>query len=446
MKHLLAGMACAVSLTLGAATGAVSQKAMQSSSMCGSLGAMKFYMGLGVAFAHRTVKLTSAAKTTFNAGYIFAPPEVAPFTGSFYTPMLDAGGAVSAVAQDGSVGFGVATARAAYAVVYGGAVPKQWRVGGANVAATKAIMQDAMLDLTQAALPTNKAWVADADREATSSVVTTLDHGSWGIRLQGGIGYNLMDELVAYCMLTYKIEFDQASSGNTQTVSFATQGKAVNFSAAAGNANLSSNLVLASFGYNDNNILSDVKVKVKIAETFGIMGGLEWKPVENMSIFANIGAKRYVVDVSYSGGDVAYPGTDTVYTKSFLEKDGKTRRLVTQDGVTRKWSATEWPLAFGGGVNFVFCGRHNAQIGLEYSTFDVKLGVARDTNGTPTDDKKGLSVEASDPCADHAFAAKDFKNGYGVHQFAAKEVVNTLSVTKLEVSDFTLFGGYMLTL
>lgn len=449
MKRLVAGAAFAVSLTLGAATGVMNQRMAQTASMCGGFGAVKLYLGVGAAYAYRSVRLTSEVRTAFNAGYLFAHAHhVTVPAGDFYQPMAaPQANHVRSLAQDGTVGHGPATPAAAYNVLYTGDIPTQWHTGVNNVVnGTKELMQWAVYDLSTTALPADKAWVDAEDREATSRVVTELDHGVWGVRFNAGFGYSLLDTLAVYCMLTYKIELDKTHSGAAKDVSFATKGATETFRSASNNQNLSSNLVLESFRYNDNNILSDVKVNVKIEETFGIMGGLDWQPSENFGVFANIGAKRYVVNVSYSGGSVAYPGTEAIYTKSFLENNGKVVKLIAQDDVTRKWSSVEWPLTFGAGVRFVFCGRHNAHIGVEYASFEAKLKVARDSKGTRSDDDKSVSVDLSDPHADHEFEAADFKNGLGVHQFAATDVKNTISVAKLEVRDFTLFGGYMLTL
>ena len=447
MKRLIAGMACVVSLTLGAAAASAGQRAMQLTSICGNLGAVKLYFGVGVAHAFRSVKLTSAVKTTFNAGYISAPAHLRPFAASsFSAAMVDNANQVAAVAQNGTASHGEATAAKGFGVVYSGVIPDEWRVNQVDVAATREIMQWAFFDVAQLVLPDDRAWVAADDREATSSTVTELDHGVWGVRLNAGIGYDIFDTLAVYCMLTYKFEFNHADSGNMKTVSFATSGKVDTFTSADGDQNLSANLVLASFRYNDNNIFSDVKVKAKVEETLGIMGGFDWKPAEYIGVFAHAGVKRYTVEVSYANGAVAYPGTNAVYTKDFLESNGKARWLVEQGDVVRKWSGTQWPFAFGGGVRFVFLDRHNFQVGVEYASFEAQLKIARDSQGVAENERKELSVTASDPYAGHTFARENFKDGTGVHQFAATDVKNTISVTKLVVSDFTLFGGYMLTL
>ena len=445
MNKLVAGIACATAMTLSAKMMTVkSPRAEHALAICSTQGPIKGYLGMSLAYAHRFVRLTTDTKTAFNAGYVYAVPSAQTLDGSFEANANNDAN-VMVAARDGG-GVGASSDYVAWRFIYNGVMPEQWRQGG-DVAATKEIMTRALLESDLGnALPNDKAWVSADDRLATSHTTTTLDHGTWGVRIDAGLGFSVLDTLDVVCRLSYMLGIGEDNPGCKKTMAFATQGKIVSFDAADRSRTLSSNLTLESFSYNKGNILSDVSVSVQIQETIGIFGGLDWRPLDLCSFFAYVGAKRYAIELTYSGGYAAYPGTNAIYSDNFLLRDGRNLWLVSQKDVKRVFRSTDWPFTFGGGVRLIF-GRHNFILGLEYCTFTANLKTApiAGRNSTETEDGKGLRVQLDDPHFGHQFTAESFKDGQGIHQFAATSVTNTVS-SSLEVSDIVVSTSYTVTI
>ena len=492
MKNLITGIALATAaVTATAATAPMGSVGQSMGATGGFFGPFKIFLGLSGLWSKKDVKVTTTMTTKYNAAYAYAADGTQLFSRGWDggatqnltghaapDPNVDQVHDITRIPADLSANGWPQTASRQF--LYDGKVTGKWAVGqdananGRNPVAadvvdrTAAIMSRAMFNPRLQGAPADKAYVAAADYKATAETVNKLDYSNWGIRVEAGVGYSIMDELTLFILLSYNWnlgEKDDKDAKNTaKDVSFETKGDDKTFKAANGTADLKAKLNLESFKWNASKLASGVQVTAKVEETFGIMGGLEWRPTEMIGLYAKAGVKRYALEVLYEGGDFAYPFTAAQYTDAYTKANNKFKGLISQDKKSRKVTATEWPFAFGGGIRIIFMGMHCINLGIEYATFDADLSVDSgkdddddksnsnsnsnsNNNNNNNNESKGADLTLANPFTAIPGAAGDIKAaGTGTHQFAPTgDVVNTIT-TKVEVQDLTISAGYMLTL
>ena len=471
MKNVFLGLMC--STVAFAAVGGMSGRSLGGLSKMS--GAFCLYVGASAVFSKRDVKITTDMRTQYRASYVYANPGDQTFVGSWglATPGALAGndhvGDVVQLAGMPANAVGAWQQSFGRAFAFTGERPSAWLRNAANgagwVAAdvvtdvTDAILERAMFAPMDAALlPDNKAWIPMSDYAAAGHDVTTLNYHTLGLRLEAGAGVRVADTMTLLLILSYRFDRkDKKAKNFREDVFVETRGQDVTFVSASANTSLTGNLIAASFGYNGGRLASGMKVSADVHETFGIMFGVEWRPVQMLALDLRAGVKRYTVDVHYEGGDLAYPGTTGMYTEAFKLVNRRHRLLVTQKDVKRTMTATRWPVVFGGGLRVVF-GLHSLHFGMDCTAFEADLTLNKKTGNSGTSSPVTRGVGASDNTATEEGAkgstrltnpltqptAAQFQDGYGVHQFAATDVVNMLT-TKVEVVDLTLSAGYVLS-
>jgi len=166
--------------------------------------------------------------------------------------------------------------------------------------------------------------------------------------------------------------------------------------------------------------------------------------------------KRYTLDVSYVGGDYAYPGTVGMFSDNFTKSNDRYKLLLDRKSLTRSLKGTKWTWTIGGELFATIACIHNIRLGLEYSSFSHEWTADSKSSTNKSDDKKsdntsetkGTSGSANLNLSTPYSAAPgrgDYVNGTGIHQFAATDAVNSIAA-KVEVSDLTITAGYVLTL
>ena len=473
MKRVIMGVALAVSAAgLCAATRGVGSAMRSGNSVMaseGKLGPVRFYFGIKGVLAVKDVRVISHMTTSFKAGYIFAPRGSQTFETQWNSDYDDKRGTAGYVRPMATTDLGLGDVSAATTTfVFDGTHPSRWLVDGGAAgawavgdlqASTEAIIRAACFDNArrQSAL-VDKALVPSADRVAHGQNVTNFDYIGWGMRFEGGLGFNVVDNLALFVLCSYKFDFKNKDAKTSQDdASFAQSvEQAVTFDAAGGTAKLSGDLLRASFAYNNNELASGVKITAKVTETFGVMGGLDWRPWSALSLYAKVGVKRYAFEVSYEGGDLAYPGTVGMFSEAFTKENGRYNLLVAQGKDVRKLKAVGWPLAFGGGVRAVY-GVHSLDLGVDYASCEQKLSL-ENSKTTKSSTKKKDGDDAEGYTTENTIQKRSLTNPYsgtpsyaqmrdnqGIHQFLATDVVNAIE-TKVVLHDLTFSAGYTLTL
>lgn len=436
----------------------------------GRLGPLRLYFGLRGAYSLKNVKVTTHMTTTFKAGYLYAPKGAQTFETRWMLDAEDAAGVenrVRPLAAQALAGFANFPANVSVKFAFDGAQPSHWLIDTRNDgndapwdagdvgSATRAHILAACFDNERAGGNLGqKAWVESGDRAAHAQNMTTFDYSEWGLRLEGGLGFNILGNLTLFVLCSYKFDFKSKDAKTSQDDAVFTQlaEEYTTFDAADGSTKIKADLLSASFAYNKNVLASGVKIATKVTETFGVMGGLDWRPWSALSLYVKAGVKRYALEVSYEGGDLAYPGTVGMFSDAFTKENGRYKLLRAQGKDVRKMTAIAWPIAFGGGVRAV-CGMHSFDIGVDYATGVEKLSVANSTK--PKAPKKGETHGYTTENMLHKRSLESPYNGnptqaqmrdaMGTHQFAATDVVNRIE-TSVELSDLTLSAGYMLSL
>ena len=473
MKNVITG----ISFALVAATASAAVPMMGASRNLGHIGgqmkSFMVYVGLSGVWSRKNIKVRTEMKTAYRAGYLYAPNNTNVLAGVWGTaqPNNYARSSLSRVlgvhhAGVASAGGGLVPANANAAFFTTGVPPRYWHTTSADngrdygdnandvaESSTQGMTWALFAPSYNAALPNNKAWVQPENYTVHGGNVTEFEYANWGVRLELGLGYCLMDNFSMFLMLGHKFEFDHKDSKNVKKdVFIETKGSDKKFRAANGTTDLTAKLDLASFAHNNSRLASKVKITATVKETFGIMGGIDWRPSPMLSLSLRTGVRRYQLEVLYQGGDYAYPGTTAYFTDAYWKDGGGSRLLISQEGETRKMKGTEWPVVFGAAARFVVMGVHCVGIGVDYTSFESKLSVPTEnfsnkgTNDKDDSDKQTPSeLKLSNPYESVATDAQ-IKTGTGIHQFAAQgDVTNTLNTT-VEVQDLTVSASYMLTL
>ena len=466
MKNVITGISFAL-VSAAAFAAQMGGTARSLGQISGKTRSLMAYVGLYGVWSKKNLKITTDAKTTYRAGYLYAPEGTNALAGDWGTDQPagyanDGNSRVLGVHHTGVASLGglvPATANTAFFV--SGDMPRRWhfasdnnnRLYGVNADdVTPANVRNMTFALfgpnAGAAMPANKAWVQESAYAVHGQNVTELEFSNWGLRLELGLGYRIMDELSLFLAVGRKFEFENKNAKNSKDdISVETRGTDKKFRAANQNADLTAKLDLASFAYNNNLLFSKVKVSAKVKETFGVTGGVDWRPCPMLSLSLTTGVRRYDVEVLYQNGDYAYPGTTAYFQDAYLKSNGRFKLLSSQEDESRRMTGVEWPVVFGAAVRLVVMGMHCIGVGVDYAAFESKLSVAADKSSKKTDDNdkaKPSVLTLSNPY--EAAAATDIKTGTGIHQFTPSgDVVNTITTT-LEVKDLSVSASYVLTL
>jgi len=481
MKYLVAGVALATACSLVGATRMPSKTLSKS-----MLGPIKISLGLAAVMSKKSVKATTTMQTKYSAGYIYAPSDaqtlvqqralsawnVAVAAGNVAQTTQGRGPATWSIMNNGVAGAGAVALMTAEmseqgrAMLLNGRLPVRWahsatNVAPADVAAGTALLYEPIswaqmaygLISADGITPADtRAVLAPSERVATAESVTEHNVIDWGLRPEVRVSYAALDNLEFFIGARYLFTFSGEHTDAEKKTSFTTKGVEEEIQSQSGRS-ITANLVESSFRYNSGVLASDVTVKATAKETFSFVGGLQWC-LGMVKLNAVIGMKRYALEAMYSGGDYAYPGTVSMFPDEVTKVDGHYRLLVEAKGSKRTLKATAWPVTFGGGVSIAFAQIHNLVVNAEYSCCtaelkgDVETPAKSDGTGTMEGNSGDLSLAFpynTDTVPTAAQLHGAHAQAMGTHQFGASEVVNTVS-TKLEVHDFTVDVGYMLTL
>jgi len=500
MKNLITGIALTTAGALMAQSPMMGAKAV--SGMGGVLsgkafGRFSISLGVSALMSRKSITTTTTMITQYNAAYLYAA-ENAPTIGQergwfgsqgqaglaadnltqspvFAPPAIMTLRVNGAVPQVAANELTVARQRAGLHFLLSGKLPDEWvsitpvtaggaplDIGVANAGVAAVInnptwrqMMLAALSMNGQAASTVRAGVKESERRAVAETSTKYNLTSWGIRPEVRVGYRALDGVELYIGARYLFDLSgKDSKNNEKKVNFVVQKVERNIKAQDPQVSLKKvDLIRASFAYNNAQLATGVTIKTQVTETVSFYAGFKWRPVPALSVFGIVGLKRYAVEVSYKGGDYAYPGTVGMFTDTYTKANGRYKLLISRQDTTRSLKATVWPFTFGGGLSVVLGGVHNMTLGLEYASFVSEIRPENSTENDDMDKKKVQSesvdhkeaeVQLQNPY-DTAPEFAQWQNGSGIHQFTATEVVNSLSA-KVDVCDFTVTAGYMLTL
>jgi len=464
MKYLTKGIAFAsvFALPLSAAMGSMGSSMSKSP--------LRFYLSLGGVYKKKDVKVTSEVIAEYNTSFYAVGDNANVFANGW-----DQNGATPANANDVMALAGLNHGPIA-AVVNDAAriniartlqlptnILAQPNGGGGAVITASSTIQNALVRVITVPLAggnLNQAGVLKDDRYSVSATHTSnLDIGNFGVRLDGGIGYAILDELVIYASGGYCFEIggDKDKSSSTLNLELKDNDKETEIKAADGTTKITKKgLTNKPFAWNKNKVTKDLKASATVKETVNIVGGLRWMPADMIELYAFAGVKRYEVEVSYDGGYLAYPGRPELYVEDFRKKDD-VHKLLVKNEKTYTLKETAWPFTFGGGLNIVFCDMHHLGFAVEYASFDMELagGEAKSSDSDKKDDdKKDSSSDSSEkyietetignPIGDVTLANMA-PNIQSWHMSDAKDVKYKIK-SKVDVGDLTFKLAYTISL
>jgi len=516
MKNLITGIALATAGALMAQApmmGAKAASGMGSMMGSGMFGQFRLSFGLSALMSKKSITTTTTMTTKYKAGYLYAPDgqntigqdrgvfEVqsnVPMTGMQANQSIGIGAAapagnsiVSLRVNGVQVAFNNVNGNPAFAsltpavqaaglkFLQTGKLPTAWvqvatnntngniNVSAANAGVSAALNNPTWDQMMLGALAADgytasatRTGVKEGERTATAETATKYDLTTWGIRPEVRVGYCVMDELEIFIGARYAFDLtSKDNKDNEKTAKFEAQKVEADLKAQDTTTAISKvDLIKASFAYNKGLLASDVTVKTAVQETVSIHGGLVWQPALMLKVFGFAGVKRYTIEVSYQGGDYAYPGTVGMYADTYTKANNRYKLLISRKDTTRTLKATAWPFTFGGGVSVCFMEMHNITLGMEYASFTSEIKPEDSTSSNDSKDDSSKDNSSSSDSGDHKDAEIKLSNPYdadptlgqwvngtGTHQFTGTDVTNRIAA-KVEVSDFTFTAGYTLTL
>ena len=318
MKIFLSAIALMVSGAVVAASASVKRPTLTFAALTPTV---NFFLGVKGVFSTKDIRVDTKSVTTYTAGFAYAPDGVQTLAQRMDQAIGGAGVTVASVAQNGLGNAGVVTPAVAWKYLYDGEKPTQWHVAGANVLATDNIMLRALFSIADAnALPNNKAYVEASERQAEAKASTSMDTTLWGVRVEAGLGFSVTQACSVYAFAGYTFTASEGDKSSKKVLSIETPGRMETFDSALGDAVLSANLIQESFRYNQFKVVSDMGITASVQETFLTGAMLDWAPISCLSFFAVAGVKRYKVEVKYSEGCLAFPGTEAIDRGDTFEK------------------------------------------------------------------------------------------------------------------------------
>ena len=469
MKYLTKGIALSM---FSVASAVVAAPAMTQSM---SASGFRFGVGLSGIFAKREIKMKTNMQTAFTTRFLAHNGNGPVFTGAWNVANAAAGAALNnqdwnymhvainaqyAGAAGVAAGPGVAAVPAHVAghsvqeainLVRTGALPATWG-RRTNVQGTVAVAAtDALLPAILAGSNTeaNIGLTNEGRYESKAENTTTVDVNMFGVRGVLELGYDLSESVSVFTSVGYAYEFENKDGKNEKEVSYEVKDEAeFDIPAADGATKFKKKGARAlPFAWNKGQLTSGLKAKASVKETFSVVGGLTWKPSENIGLSAFAGIRRYELAVSFEGGSWAYPGNPNLYAEAFRTENNVSKFLIKNEK-KHELTAINWALVFGGEFLFMINENHNVTFGISYSSFDAALHAdKKKSSDSKRDDSRSeefVQIEMANPIGT-VNAAADMAVPTGWHMLDATNVSTKLA-GKLEVTDLTITLGYKFTL
>jgi len=460
MKYLTKGIA----LSMFAAAATVVAAPAVTQSMMGVAG---LHVGVAVkgVFAKRDVKMTTSAQTMYTTRFVGTADNGNVFTGNWgAVGAVAAGGNAGGAADAGITRYGVVAQNAAVAaghtvqqaidLVRTGVLPAQWSTnvnaagpGLANVAA--AAVPAVFAGINNSA---NVGMLDEGKYAPKAEHTANMDLNMFGIRGVLEVGYDVSEDVMIFVNAGYMYQFEDKNAKDEKEVSYEVKDDAeTDFTAVNGNATFKKKgLTALPFAWNKGHLTSGLKAKASVKETFSVVGGLTWKPSDNIGLSAFAGVRRYELAVSWEGGSWAYPGNPNLYVEAFRTESNVSKFLIKNEK-KHELTAINWALVFGGEFLFMINEHHNVTFGISYSSFDAVLHAenksSSDSNSADSkNDSEGeefLQVAMANPIGAVGVANMAIPTGW--HMLDATNVSTKLT-GKLEVTDLTFTLGYKLCL
>ena len=458
MKYLTKGIA----LSMFAAAATVVAAPAVTQSMMGVAG---LHVGVAVkgVFAKRDVKMTTSAQTMYTTRFVGTADNGNVFTGNWgaggvAAAVPGAGGLHSTygtVAQNAVLAAGGHTVQQAIDLVRTGVLPAQWNVSAGGLAAGLAAVTAANVPAVFAgsAINANVGMLDEGKYAPKAEHTANMDLNMFGIRGVLEVGYDVSEDVMIFVNAGYMYQFEDKNAKDEKEVSYEVKDDAeTDFTAVNGNATFKKKgLTALPFAWNKGHLTSGLKAKASVKETFSVVGGLTWKPSDNIGLSAFAGVRRYELAVSWEGGSWAYPGNPNLYVEAFRTESNVSKFLIKNEK-KHELTAINWALVFGGEFLFMINEHHNVTFGISYSSFDSVLHAEKKSssdskNDDSKDDSEGdefVQVAMANPIgAVNASANMAVPTGW--HMLDATDVSTKLT-GKLEVTDLTFTLGYKLTL
>ncbi len=224
------------------------------------------------------------------------------------------------------------------------------------------------------------------------------DFWNLGLRLMGGIGYQVSDEIGIYLAGTWAYTFDQKDKKNVLEIgyTFKDDTSATTFRSVSDTADLSrKGVALLPFGYADKAAAKKVSLTVNAKETFGGRVGGIFNPTDNFQVGAYVGMNRYEYSASYKGGSIAYPFPYLSYQESYLKSNSDWKLFIdNKDKDAISFSKYDWNFYGGIEVGMVW-GMFGATIGAEYAKISKNDLVAENASSTKTSNSKSNTSDTT---------------------------------------------------
>ena len=450
MKYFTKGIALGM---FAAATTALAAPAM--TQRVGASG-LRFGVAFKGVLAKRDIKMTTSAQTMYTTRFVVHDWNGSVFTGAWNVPNPAVAPRVGRpgvfymhVATNQQRVAGGHTVQNAIGLVRTGAGPATWHQH--NGAAGVVNITDALLPAIFAGSSTHAriGMLESANYEVKAEHTANMDVNMFGIRGVLEVGYDVSKGVMLFINAGYMYQFEDKRVKDQKEVSYKVHDdKETDFTAVDGQYTFKKKgLTALPFGWNKGHLTTGLQAKASVKETFSVVGGLTWKPSENIGLSAFAGVRRYELAVSWEGGSWAYPGNPNLYAEAFRTENNVSKFLIKNEK-KHELTAINWALVFGGEFLFMINENHNVTFGISYSSFDAALHAdKKKSSDSKRDDSRSeefVQIEMANPIGT-VNAAADMAVPTGWHMLDATNVSTKLA-GKLEVTDLTITLGYKFTL
>lgn len=303
----------------------------------------------------------------------------------------------------------------------------------------------------------NVGHIAAKDYKISYSNDSKFEFWNFGLRLHGGVGYQLTDQFSVFASgsWTYVFEKQKKTDAKDQknksvlNYAFAADTTATQVEAVSGNANFNvTGLALKPFQYktNDtaanNNAYQGVTMTVNAKETFAGRVGVCFQPTDNISLQAKVGMQRTDYSVETQGGKVAYPFPFDSYDENYVRANNEWKTFVDlKDVDASKFSKFAWNWTGGLDVGISF-GMFTINAGVEYTKYskaDLTVATTKAAAAKTTDAKTTLTSTYNSPLAAPTTAA-NCEAPRGFHSIVPASYVTNQTVS-FEGSAISVVAG-----
>jgi len=406
-----------------------------------ALGKAHYSLSFSYGYWSQNIKLHTSVMTHYEAGYALGRAGGAVFEGSWHTPMPAPvqGGVASMVADWGAALPLNGQAGNARALFLRGFAPT-WPVYDGHAwrsqPASLHLLKRAFFAPNAAVFPTNTTYIPTMEHVARGSDERRFSMMRDFVRLDAGVSWSIDDVFGLFMKIGRAIllnrQFYDVSRGLPIDVRLDPQERSVRF---ADGQSAMLDYMRASFQHSDYCLWRNWLVFVRLYETWSVGAGIQWQPSNLLRFSIQVGLRNCVADVIWQDGLVAIPATVASFSENYLLQYGEN---VLQDKSlgNRRLRGVGTPVVYGMGVQVVLHPMHQLSIQCHYANYRLNLQA----HPSQENHRDGHSVDVSHPLV-RTPHADEVRNPFGVHQFLAHNIVNTV-LAHMDVESWDVSVGY----